>query len=475
MAYAPKSVPVGNNDYALALAVVGILAIFFVPVPPFLIDFGLAISIALSVTILLVALWIEKPTDFSAFPTILLIVTTLRLALNIATTRLILSGGSHGDTAAGFVISGFSRLLMQGDFIIGVVVFIIVVTVNFVVITKGATRIAEVGARFTLDSIPGKQMAIDADLSAGLINDQQAQKRRAELEEETAFFGSMDGASKFVRGDAIAGIIILFVNSLGGIILGTFRHKLSFSEAADVFTRLSIGDGLVTQIPALIIALAAGLVVSKGGTRGSADQAVIGQLSHYPKALWVSATLMLIVAVLPGMPIAPFLILAIICGFAADKSKKDLLLLHAAVDQDVVNPLDTHSLANATVPRSPVIEIVLGRILAARFLNPRSDVSRRIGRLRRSLSGEFGFVIPEIRLREDFELSDSRYRILVQGAFAATAELHCGDVIVVGATGILPSLQGEKTGSSLNRVGRGFNHKLNILVSAGSAYFLMHA
>ena len=226
----------------------------------------------------MVSLWIEKPLEFSAFPTILLVATMLRLSLNIATTRLILTHGADGVTAAGYIIGGFARLVMGGDFVIGLVVFIILITVNFLVITKGATRIAEVGARFTLDAIPGKQMAIDADLSAGLINDKQAQQRRRELEEESAFFGSMDGASKFVRGDAIAGLIILAVNVFGGVVIGVTRHALDLGAAADVYTKLSVGDGLVTQIPALIVSLAAGLLVSKGGTRGSTDKAVLGQL-----------------------------------------------------------------------------------------------------------------------------------------------------------------------------------------------------
>src|SRR5690606_21456959 len=228
-------------------------------------------SISLSVLILMVALWIQKPLEFSAFPTVLLIATILRLALGIATTRLILAHGNEGVDAAGHIIAGFSSFVMSGDFVIGIVVFIILVTVNFVVITKGATRIAEVGARFTLDAIPGKQMAIDADLSAGLIDDKEAQRRRRELEEESAFFGSMDGASKFVRGDAIAGLIITAINIIGGIAIGYARHGMPVGEAADVFVKLSVGDGLVTQIPALIVSLAAGLLVSKGGTRGSAD------------------------------------------------------------------------------------------------------------------------------------------------------------------------------------------------------------
>ena len=246
-----------------------------------MIDFGLALSIALSVLILMVALWIHKPLEFSAFPTVLLVATILRLALNISTTRLILSHGEQGPTSAGYIIA-FANLVMGGDFVIGIIVFLILVTINFLVITKGATRIAEVGARFTLDAIPGKQMAIDADLSAGLIDEKVAQARRRELEEESAFFGSMDGASKFVRGDAIAGLIILAVNIFGGIVIGVTRHGLTLAAAADIFTKLSVGDGLVTQIPALIISLAAGLLVAKGGTRGSADKAVIDQLSGYP-------------------------------------------------------------------------------------------------------------------------------------------------------------------------------------------------
>ncbi|TIP39979.1 MAG: EscV/YscV/HrcV family type III secretion system export apparatus protein, partial [Mesorhizobium sp.] len=259
-----------GRDVFFALGIVVILAVLFLPIPAFLIDIGLAFSIALSVLILMVALWIQRPLDFSSFPTVLLIATMLRLSLNIATTRMILSHGNEGTHAAGYVISGFSKLVMSSDFVIGLIVFMILIVVNFIVITKGATRIAEVGARFTLDAIPGKQMSIDADLSAGMIDDKTAQLRRRELEEESSFFGSMDGASKFVRGDAIAGLIITAINIVGGIAIGYLRHGMGLGQAADVFIKLSVGDGLVTQIPALIVSLAAGMLVSKGGTRGSA-------------------------------------------------------------------------------------------------------------------------------------------------------------------------------------------------------------
>lgn len=261
----PKVSP-SMRDVGFALGIVSILCVLFLPIPVVLVDVGLAFSIALSVLILMVALWIQRPLDFSSFPTVLLIATMIRLSLNIATTRVILSHGNEGPTAAGGVIAGFSSLVMSGDFVIGLIVFLILITVNFIVITKGATRIAEVGARFTLDAIPGKQMSIDADLSAGIIDEKEAQRRRRELEEESSFFGSMDGASKFVRGDAIAGLIITAINIFGGIIIGYFRHGMPIGEAADVFVKLSVGDGIVSQIPALIVSLAAGLLVSRGGT-----------------------------------------------------------------------------------------------------------------------------------------------------------------------------------------------------------------
>ena len=248
-----------SRDIIFAIGILIILAVLFLPLPPGLIDLGLAVSIGLSVLILMVALWIQKPLDFSSFPTILLIATMLRLSLNISTTRLILANGNQGEDAAGNIISGFANFVIGGDFVIGVIVFVILITVNFIVITKGATRIAEVGARFTLDAIPGKQMAIDADLSAGLLDEKEAQARRRELEEESSFFGSMDGASKFVRGDAIAGLIITAINVIGGIVIGVLRYDMEFSQAADVFTKLSVGDGLVSQIPALIVSLAADL------------------------------------------------------------------------------------------------------------------------------------------------------------------------------------------------------------------------
>src|SRR6185503_11087184 len=297
-----------RGDIALAVGVMTILVVLILPLPPLLLDFALAISIIFSVLILMTALFIHTPLEFSAFPTVLLIATMLRLALNLASTRLILARGHEGPSAAGHVIEAFGNFVMSGNFVIGIIVFTILVIVNFVVITKGSGRIAEVAARFHLDAMPGKQMAIDADLSAGLINEEEARKRRRQLEEESGFFGAMDGASKFVRGDAIAGLLVVFINVIGGMIIGIAQQGMPFAEAARTYTLLTVGDGLVTQVPALIVSTAAGLLVSKAGITGSADKALLRQLSGYPTALGMSSAV-IIMSLLPGIPMLPFMAL----------------------------------------------------------------------------------------------------------------------------------------------------------------------
>jgi flagellar biosynthesis protein FlhA len=392
-----------NTDLLLAVGVIIILSTLFLPMPAILIDIGLAFSIAFSVVILMVALWIQKPLDFSAFPTVLLIATMLRLSLNIATTRLILTEGNNGETSAGYIISGFANLVMGGDFVIGVIVFMILITVNFMVITKGATRIAEVGARFTLDAIPGKQMAIDADLSAGLIDDKEAHRRRTELEEESSFFGAMDGASKFVRGDAVAGLIITAINVFGGIIIGVTRHNLSLAGASDIFTKLSVGDGLVSQIPALIVSLAAGLLVSKGGTRGSADEAVLGQLVRYPRALSVAAVLMLVLSLVPGLPALPFLVLSLALGTIAwavplRRRREAEAIQQRELDhkeeQAQENKLSLHNQL-----RVPDIELCIGKQLAAKLVTPNGELASRVAKMRRKFARSYGFIIPRSSCR----------------------------------------------------------------------------
>ncbi|MGB8605051.1 FHIPEP family type III secretion protein, partial [Bradyrhizobium sp.] len=298
-----------RGDLALAFGILTILVVLILPLPSIVLDLFLAISITLSILILMTSLFIQAPLEFSSFPTILLISTMLRLSLNLASTRLILSRGHEGTAAAGHVIEAFGNFVMGGNFVIGLIVFAILVIVNFVVITKGSGRIAEVAARFHLDAMPGKQMAIDADLSAGLIDEKVAKERRKALEDESGFFGAMDGASKFVRGDAVAGLLVVFINIIGGIIIGVVQQGLSFGEAAHTYTLLTVGDGLVTQVPALIVSTAAGLLVSKAGVSGAADKALMKQLSGYPQALGMSAGVMLVLAMLPGIPMIPFLAL----------------------------------------------------------------------------------------------------------------------------------------------------------------------
>ncbi len=437
-----------GRDLAFAAGVVAILAILFLPIPPLAIDMGLALSIALSVLILMVSLWIQKPLEFSAFPTVLLIATLLRLALSIASTRLILSDGHKGVDAAGHVISGFSRFVMSGDFVIGIVVFIILITVNFLVITKGATRIAEVGARFTLDAIPGKQMAIDADLSAGLIDEKEAQRRRRELEEESAFFGSMDGASKFVRGEAVASLITIAVNIFGGIIIGVTRHGMPLSKAADVFTQLSVGDGLVSQIPALVVSLAAGLLVSKGGTRGQAQQAVLGQLGAYPRALTVAAGLMFVFAIMPGLPMVPFIVLGGVMGFIAYTIPKQRAEQEAQAEaRKALEQQKTLLESKDTIKESlktPEIELCLGKHLASHLSASHSDLAHRVSKMRKKFAQEYGFMVPDIKLSDSLLISPKAYQIKIHGTVIASHEIRPGDLMVVIGDGPVPDIPGDE-------------------------------
>jgi flagellar biosynthesis protein FlhA len=420
-------------DVFFASGIVVMLTILILPVPPILIDMGLAFSIALSALILMVALWIQRPLDFSSFPTVLLIATVLRLALNIATTRLILSRGGEGEHAAGYVVAGFSKFVMGGDFVIGLIIFAILVTVNFVVITKGATRIAEVGARFTLDAIPGKQMAIDADLSAGLIDDKEAQRRRRELEEESAFFGAMDGASKFVRGDAIAGLIITAINIFGGIVIGVTHHGLTLTRAADVYTKLSVGDGLVSQMPALIVSLSAGLLVSKGGTRGSADQAVLRQLGGYPRAVSVAALMMMVLALLPGLPLLPFVVLGAIMAFvsyALPKRQAAQQLKEQARKADERAQAEAKESVKDSL-KTAEIELSLGSQLAVHLLGAHGELAHRVTKIRRKFARQYGFVIPEIKLTDNLSIHSKGYQFKIHDTAVAHGELRVGEMLVL--------------------------------------------
>ncbi|MFU0505458.1 flagellar biosynthesis protein FlhA [Pseudaminobacter sp. NGMCC 1.201702] len=437
-----------GRDVFFALGIVVILAVLFLPIPAFLIDIGLAFSIALSVLILMVALWIQRPLDFSSFPTILLIATMLRLSLNIATTRMILSEGNVGTHAAGYVISGFSQLVMSGDFVIGLIVFLILVIVNFIVITKGATRIAEVGARFTLDAIPGKQMSIDADLSAGVIDDKTAQLRRRELEEESSFFGSMDGASKFVRGDAIAGLIITAINIVGGIAIGYFRHDMGMGEASDVFIKLSVGDGLVTQIPALIVSLAAGLLVSKGGTRGSANQAVFGQLGAHPRALHVAAVLLVVLGMMPGLPLFPFLALAgamAAVGYIIPRRQlqREAEARELEKQAQTSKEEDEKNSVKASL-KTAEIELLIGKQLSTKLVVSHQELAFRMGKMRKKFATQYGFVVPEVRLTDDLTIPSKSYQIKIHGTVVAEYQMRVGEIMVLLGTRDIPDIPGEE-------------------------------
>ena len=397
-----------RGDIALALGIVCILVVLILPMPSWMLDISLAMSITLSVLILMTVLFINRALDFSSFPTILLIATMLRLSLNLASTRLILAQGHEGPDAAGKVIQAFGNFVMSGNFVIGIIVFGILVIVNFVVITKGSGRIAEVSARFSLDAMPGKQMAIDADLSAGLIDEHEARARRKSLEDESNFYGAMDGAAKFVRGDAIAGLLITFINIVGGIVIGVAQMDLSLSEASHSYTVLTVGDGLVTQIPAIIVSTAAGLLVSKSAAVGSTDKALFGQLGAYPRALGLSSFLMLALALLPGIPFLPFVLLSATAGGLAWASArrneaKTAAEAEAALAGEPVKPAE-EPIANALLIDHVRLELGYGLL---NLINDQGGqrITDQIKALRRQLAQDMGFVLPSVRIQDNLQLA----------------------------------------------------------------------
>jgi len=440
-----------RSDLALAIGVLAILVVLIMPLPAVILDLLLAVSITLSILILMTALFIQGPLEFSAFPTVLLISTLFRLALNLASTRLILSHGHDGPAAAGHVIEAFGNFVMGGNFVIGIIVFSILVIVNFVVITKGSGRIAEVAARFTLDAMPGKQMAIDADLSAGIIDEQTARKRRKDLEDESGFFGAMDGASKFVRGDAIAGLLVVFINVIGGIIIGVAQNGLGFAEAARTYTLLTVGDGLVTQVPALIVSMAAGLLVSKAGVSGAADKALMSQLSGYPKALGMSAGVMLVLALLPGIPMLPFLMLGGGAGALAymiDKQQKAAVVATAQEDSAAT----AAAAAPAEEPISAALKmddlrIELGYALLPLVNSPDGSdrLTEQIKALRRSLATEMGFVMPAVRILDNVQLDANSYTIKIKEVDAGSGKIWPNQFMVMDPHGGQVTLPGVHT------------------------------
>jgi flagellar biosynthesis protein FlhA len=442
-----------SSDIALATGVMAIIIVLILPLPPMLLDVLLAVSIVFSVLILMTALFIQTPLEFSSFPTVLLIATMLRLALNLASTRLILAEGHSGTDAAGHVIEAFGKFIMNGNFVIGIVVFAILITVNFIVITKGSGRIAEVAARFNLDAMPGKQMAIDADLSAGLIDENEARKRRQTLESESAFFGNMDGASKFVRGDAIAGLIITFINIIAGMIIGMLQEGLSLAEAGNNYTLLTVGDGLVTQVPALIVSTAAGILVSKAGVRGSADKALVEQFTTYPRALGMSAAVMGLMALMPGMPILPFIALAGGAGYLAFTSRRKKAIAAAATARtDAANaPLPVVAPTEAPISdslRIDELKLELGYGLLSLVKEDESGSDRlteQIKALRRQLATELGFVMPPVRILDNMQLEPNDYKVKIKEVEAGQGRIFPTQLMIMDPTGKPITLPGTHT------------------------------
>ena len=437
---------VNRGEVLMAVGVIGVIMLLILPVPKMLLDLLLAISLVSSVLILMTAVMMKKPLDFAIFPTVLLVSTLFRLGLNLASTRLILTKGQEGHDSAGQVINAFGELMMGGNFIIGVIIFAIILVVNFVVITKGSTRIAEVSARFTLDSMPGKQMAIDADLSSGLITEDQAKLRRKELEQESTFFGAMDGASKFVRGDAVAGLIITFINAIGGILIGTLQHGMPAMNAANTYVQLTIGDGLVTQVPAIIISIAAGFLVSKAGVEGTADKALVTQLATNPVSLGVVSGAAGLIGLIPGMPLIPFAALAIGSGFMAWRLGRQRLkpqpteaevAAAAAPKEEVEEPI-----SNVLTIDEVKIELGYSLLSLINDLEGRR-LTDQIKALRRSLAQEYGFVMPQVRILDNMRLPTQGYAIRIKEMEAGAGEVRLGHLMAMDPAGGQVELPGE--------------------------------
>lgn len=425
--------PMGaNSDVTFAVGVCVILAILFVPLPTLLLDLGLALSFAVAIVVLMVALWVRKPLDFSSFPTLLLVVTVLRLSLSVASTRLILSEGHTGTDAAGNVIQGIANFVVGGDYVIGAIIFAILLAINFIVITKGSSRIAEVGARFKLDSMPGRQMAIDADLNNGLIDEAEAKIRRKEVEGESDFFGSMDGAAKFVRGDAVAGLIITGVNIVGGLLIGVMRNGMDVASAAQTYTVLTIGDGLVAQIPALIVSIAAGIIVTRGSVEGTAGAAVTTQLTGNPAALYVGALLVGGMGLLPGFPFAIFALLGgAIASMAllSGRSAKDKV--SAERDEAARKKADEQAAVPEDTAGVDAVRVELGSSLVMMINGPDAVLPGQVRSLRGLFEAEFGFTLPEMRVRDNPTLSSGQYRVLVQDVPVAQGEIVVGSRLLI--------------------------------------------
>ncbi len=447
-------------DIALACSIVGILMVLLFPVPTGLLDLLLAFSVGSSLIILMTTLFIIRPLELSVFPTILLVTTLLRLSLNIASTRLILSNGHNGPDAAGHVIEAFGSFVMQGNVVIGLIVFLILTLINFVVITKGSGRIAEVAARFSLDAMPGKQMAIDADLAAGLVDEKSAKARRKTLEDESTFYGAMDGANKFVRGDAIAGLIITFINLIGGMIVGILQKNLSFDVAVQTYTILTIGDGLVSQIPSLVISMSAGLLVTKAGSSESANQMIFDQLGKYPQAMMMTAIVTGFMAFLPGLPFIPFALISLATGGTSyliyTKQQKDInpqtgsaISDSSSTGQSLENSEQKALTQDAQMSETlqlDSIRLEIGYGLMPLISNNNGhSLTEQIKGLRKQIAREYGFVMPSVRIQDNIQLDNETYIIKIKELEAGRGFVRAGKLMIIDPQGSNVNIPGEST------------------------------
>ncbi|HMK57011.1 MAG TPA: flagellar biosynthesis protein FlhA [Dissulfurispiraceae bacterium] len=426
-----------RSDLLLAMGIMTILALMIIPVPPILLDMSLSFSITFAIVVILVASYISRPLDFSVFPSVLLIATLLRLSLNIASTRLILTHGDTGTAAAGKVIQSFGEFVIGGNFVVGFVVFMILVIINFVVITKGSGRIAEVSARFTLDAMPGKQMSIDADLNAGIIDETEARKRRQEISREADFYGSMDGASKFIRGDAIAGIIIMVINIIGGFLIGVLQKGMAASDAVQTYTILTVGEGLVAQIPALVTSTAAGIVVSRAATSENLGAEFTKQLLGNPKALGSAAGVLAVLGLIPGLPHVPFLMIAAITGTGA-------YFVNQGIKKEEAEKLPTEAEAakptedlESLLPLDPFsLEIGYGLIP---MVEAGAPLLARIRAIRKQMVSDMGFIVPPVHIKDNLSLKSTAYSVLIKGV-----EVASGEVMLKKYLAIPPGTEKEK-------------------------------
>ncbi len=436
-----------RNDLGAPLLLLMVLGMLFLPIPTLALDILFTFNISLSLVVMLVVVYTLRPLDFSVFPTVLLIATMLRLSLNVASTRIMLARGHEGTAAAGQVIEAFGQFVVGGNYAVGLVVFAILVVINFVVVTKGAGRVSEVSARFTLDSMPGKQMAIDADLNAGMLDQDEARKRRDEVTSEADFYGSMDGASKFVRGDAIAGILILFINILGGIAVGVGQHGMDFSAAMQTYALLTIGDGLVAQIPALVLSVATAIIVTRVSTSQDIGNQMTEQLFKDPRALLISGTVVLVMGLIPGMPNFAFLAVAGLCFFSAWQLQKRTVQKEMQADSiapdNVPESKADRDLCWEDVQEVDIVGLEIGyRLIPLVDSKANGSLMGRIKGVRRKLSSELGFLVPSVHIRDNLDLSQSSYRIKILGVAEGEAEIQVDRELAINPGGANTQLQG---------------------------------